>query len=368
MLGVVACAAAVSALGMTFLTGARSKAPSAGGSPSAPGTTSTAPAKPEPVPLPSEIRGVHVTAALASLNGKLDEYLSLTGSGLTALELDVKDENGEVGFRKGAPPLARTIGAAQPFYDAKQAAQKAADAGVYLIGRVVVFEDPMLAGSRPRMAIQRSGGGVWTNSAGLAWTNPYDKRVWKYNVDIAVAAAKAGFDEIMFDYVRFPTDGDISAAVFAGKRKERKVVTISEFAKYARSRLEPLGVRVSAAVFGLTATREMGIGQKPRELAQSLDVIYPMVYPSHFGPGEYSLDDPNAVPGVTVARALHDFRRALRGRETVLVPWLQDFSLGRDYSLEDVQAQILAARDAKAGGFLLWNPTGTYTDGTLTGP
>ncbi len=88
---------------MTFLTGARSKAPSAGGSPSAPGTTSTAPAKPEPVPLPSEIRGVHVTAALASLNGKLDEYLSLTGSGLTALELDVKDENGEVGFRKGAP-------------------------------------------------------------------------------------------------------------------------------------------------------------------------------------------------------------------------------------------------------------------------
>ena len=91
LLGVVACAAAVSALGMTFLTGARSKAPSAGGSPSAPGTTSTAPAKPEPVPLPSEIRGVHVTAALASLNGKLDEYLSLSGSGLTALELDVKD-------------------------------------------------------------------------------------------------------------------------------------------------------------------------------------------------------------------------------------------------------------------------------------
>jgi hypothetical protein len=368
LLGVVASAAAVSALGMTFLTGARSTAPSAGGSPSAPGTTSTAPAKPEPVPLPSEIRGVHVTAALASLNGKLDEYLSLTDSGLTALELDVKDENGEVGFRKGAPPLARAIGAAQPFYDAKQAARKAADAGVYLIGRVVVFEDPMLAGSRPQMAIQRSGGGVWTNSAGLAWTNPYDKRVWRYNVDIAVAAAKAGFDEIMFDYVRFPTDGDISAAVFAGKRKERKVVTISEFAKYARSRLEPLGVRVSAAVFGLTATREMGIGQKPRELAQSLDVIYPMVYPSHFGPGEYSLDDPNAVPGVTVARALHDFRRTLRGRETVLVPWLQDFSLGRDYSLEDVQAQILAARDAKAGGFLLWNPTGTYTDGALTGP
>ncbi len=111
----------------------------------------------------------------------------------------------------------------------------------------------------------------------------------------------------------------------------------------------------------------MGIGQKPRQLAQHLDSIYPMVYPSHFGSGEYSIDDPNAVPGVTVARALRDFRRALRGRETVIVPWLQDFSLGRDYSLEDVRAQILAARDAKAGGFLLWNPSGIYKTKALAG-
>jgi hypothetical protein len=113
-------------------------------------------------------------------------------------------------------------------------------------------------------------------------------------------------------------------------------------------------------VFGLTATRDMGIGQKPRRLAQHLDVIYPMVYPSHFGSGEYGLANPDAVPGVTVARALRDFRQALRGRETVIVPWLQDFSLGRDYALEDVTAQILSARDAKAGGFLLWNPSGVY--------
>jgi hypothetical protein len=364
-LAVVAIAAAVSALGMTFLNGWGGQArPAAGGDPSA---TSTASADPEPVALPAEIRGVHVTAALASLKGKLDEYLSLTGEGLTALELDVKDENGEVGFRRGAPSLAKAIGAARPFYDAREAARKAEAAGVYLIGRVVVFEDPVLASQRPELAIQRTGGGVWTNAAGLAWTNPYDRRVWDYNVDLAVAAVKAGFDEIMFDYVRFPTDGDLSTAVFGGKRTEPKAATITEFAKYARSRLEPLGARTSAAVFGLTATRNMGIGQLPRRLSRNLDVIYPMVYPSHFGAGEYSLNDPNAVPGVTVARALRDFRRELRGRETVLVPWLQDFSLGRDYSLEDVQAQILAARDAKAGGFMLWNPDGAYTNGALGG-
>ena len=352
---------------MTFLNGwgGQTNAPVAGSKPSpTPGTT-TAPAEPEPVALPAEIRGVHVTAALASLDGRLDEYLSLTDAGLTALQLDVKDENGEVGFRRGAPRLAKAIGAARPFYDPREAARKAEAAGVYLIGRVVVFEDPILAGKRTELAIQRRGGGIWTNSAGLGWTNPYDKRVWEYNVDIAAAAVRAGFDEIMFDYIRFPTDGDVSAAVFPGQRREHKSATITEFAKYARSRLEPLGARVSAAVFGLTATREMGIGQRPRRLAQNLDVIYPMVYPSHFGAGEYSLRDPNAVPGVTVARALRDFRRELRGHDTLLVPWLQDFSLGRDYSLEDVRAQILAARDAKASGFLLWNPSGVYSDGAL---
>jgi hypothetical protein len=369
VLAVVALAAAASALGMTFLNGWGGKTmPTTEASDPSPGNAASAPTTPEQAPLPDEIRGVHVTAALASLDGKLDEYLSLTNAGLTALELDVKDENGEVGFERHAPAAARAVGAAQPFYNPREAAAAADEAGVYLIGRVVVFEDPILATRRPELAIKRRDGGVWTNSAGLAWTNPYDKRVWKYNVDIAVAAVEAGFDEIMFDYVRFPTDGDLSAAVFDGKRKEAKTVTIGQFVKYARSRLEPLGARVSAAVFGLTATREMGIGQKPSRLADQLDVIYPMVYPSHFGPGEYSLDDPNAVPGITVARALRDFNRDLRGYDTLLVPWLQDFSLGRDYSLEDVRAQILAARDAQAAGFLLWNPNGIYKTAALKQP
>jgi hypothetical protein len=366
LLAVVAIAAAIATLGMTFLNGWGGKrAPASDGSRSR--NAATAPAKHEPVALPAEVRGVHVTAPLASLDGKLDDYLSLTEDGLTALELDVKDETGKVGFRRGAPALAKATGAAQAFYDPRDAARKAEAAGVYLIGRVVVFQDPVLATSHPELAVQRSDGSVWTNGAGLAWTNPYDRRVWDYNVDVAVAAVKAGFDEIMFDYVRFPTDGDVSAAVFPDKGREPKSATITEFAKYARSRLEPLGARISAAVFGLTATRNMGIGQRPRRLAPQLDVIYPMVYPSHFGAGQYSLDDPNAVPGVTVARALRDFRRDLRGLDTLLVPWLQDFSLGRDYSLEDVRAQILSARDADTAGFLLWNPEGVYSEGALGG-
>ena len=369
VLTVFAVSAAAIALGASFLNGrghqatAQREAPDTSAGDAA--TTTTAPA-PEPVPLPDEIRGVHVTMALASLDGKLDEYFALTSAGLNTLELDVKDENGEVGFQRGVG-LAREIGAALRYYDPSKAASDAEAKGVYLIGRVVVFEDPRLSGARPDMAIQRSDGTVWTNNAGLGWTNPYDKRVWKYNVDVAVAAVKAGFDEIMFDYVRFPTDGDVAGAVFKGRRPEHKSVTIASFLEYAKGRLEPMGARVSAAIFGLTATRDMGIGQRPRRLARHVDAIYPMVYPSHYGAGEYNLDDPNAVPGITVARSLRDFRRALRGLDTEIVPWLQDFSLGRDYTLEDVNAQILAARDANARGFLLWNPSGVYTLEALAG-
>ena len=368
VLTVFAVSAAAIALGASFLNG-RGQAtaePEAPESPAGAAATTTAAPEPELVPLPDEIRGVHVTMALASLDGKLDEYFALTSAGLNTLELDVKDENGEVGFQRGVG-LARQIGAALRYYDPRKAASDAEATGVYLIGRVVVFEDPRLSGARPDMAIQRSDGSVWTNNAGLGWTNPYDKRVWKYNVDIAAAAVKAGFDEIMFDYVRFPTDGDLASAVFKGRRPEHKSTTIASFLEYAKGRLEPMGARVSAAVFGLTATRDMGIGQRPRRLARHLDVIYPMVYPSHYGAGEYNLADPNGVPGITVARSLRDFRRALRGQKTELVPWLQDFSLGRDYTLEDVRAQILAARDANARGFLLWNPSGVYTREALTG-
>ena len=305
--------------------------------------------------------------ALMTIEGKLDEYLGMTRDGLTTIELDVKDENGEMGFQSPHAKLAKQIGAAQTYYDADHVVNKIHKAGVYLIGRVVVFEDPYLASSKPAMAIKRRGGGIWTNSIGLGWSNPYNEKVWDYNVDIAEAAARAGFDEIMFDYIRFPTDGDLSAAVFPGKVKERKGETMTRFLAYARERLRPLGVRISAAVFGLSATRDLGIGQRPKMLAKQLDAIYPMVYPSHYGAGELGIDDPNASPQQTVALSLQAFRRQLKGSDTRMVPWLQDFSLGRTYRLADVRAQILAARRAKSQGFLLWNADGVYTAEALGG-
>jgi len=323
------------------------------------------PAWPQPRAFPAEVRGVHVTMALASLDGKFDEYLDLTTEGLNTIELDIKDENGEVGFVPSAVPLATKVGAARPYYKPRQLARAAHARGVYLIGRVVMFEDPRLSEGRPDLAIHNPDGSVWHNDAGLGWTNPYDRRVWDYNVSIAEVAARAGFDEIQFDYVRFPSDGDVQNIVYPGKTATPPGWVIAEFVNYAALRLKPLGVRVSTDVFGLAATRDLGIGQVPRRLSKYVDAIYPMVYPSHFGPGEFQLDDPNAEPGETVQFALSHFRRELRPSKAMLIPWLQDFSYGRTYGPADVQAQIAAARQMGAKGYLLWNPLGLYTPGAL---
>src|SRR5215210_407854 len=316
--------------------------------------------------VPREVRGVHVTMALASLPGKLNEYLALQG--LNTIELDVKDENGEVGFVPGSVPLARRTGAAKGYYKAKQVARQVHARGDYLIGRVVTFEDPVLSEKRPDLAIRTSDGSLWRNNAGLGWTNPYDRRVWRYNVDLAVAAAQAGFDEIQFDYVRFPSDGDLSLIRYPGAHQQPMSWTIPAFVQYAVKRLHPLGVRVSVDVFGLSATRDLGIGQMPRRLSRYVDAVYPMVYPSHYGPGEFNLPDPNAVPADTVTHSLLDFQAALEGRRAHLVPWLQDFSLGRTYTLDDVRAQVQAARSSKADGFLLWNAEGLYNASALIPP
>jgi hypothetical protein len=353
-------AAALVALGATFVVSRGSHS----NSPPAHAATKAKKKAVQRTPLPAEVRGVHVTMALAGEPGKVDQYLAIPG--LTAIEVDVKDENGKVGFLMPAASLARKVGAAQPYYKARNVAAKARKAGVYLIGRVVVFEDPTLTAERPDLAIQSSGGGVWVNNAGLGWANPYDKRVWKYVVGIGEAAARAGFDEIQFDYVRFPSDGPIESAVFPNKTAEPMGWTIARFAHYAARRLRPLGVRVSVDVFGLSATHDLGIGQVPGRLAKYVDAVYPMVYPSHYNPGEFNLPDPSSNPGRTVALSLRDFRNAMLGRKALLIPWLEDFSLTSAHPApEQVQAQIEAARKHHTKGFLLWNPEGVYTEQVL---
>jgi len=224
---------------------------------------------------------------------------------------------------------------------------------------------PPVVAPTDNAAVRRSDGSVWQDAAGLGWTNPYDKRVWDYNVAVAAAAAKQGFDEIMFDYVRFPSDGDVDRAIFRNPSSLPKREAVPAFLRYAHGRLAKYGVRVSAAVFGLSGARDLGIGQLPKRMAPYLDTIYAMTYPSLFGNGELGLQDPSRTPGATVARALRKFEIALRGRDTLLVSWVQDFSFSVPYGIDQVRAQIDAARLSGAKGYMLWNAECVYTDGAL---
>jgi len=315
--------------------------------------------------LPTEIRGVHVTMMLASLQGKLDQYASLKDEGLNTIELDVKDENGTVAFSSPDVPLADEVGAAGNYYNPADVAEQLHAQGIYLIGRVAVFEDPVLSARRADLAIQRSDGSTWLDNRSLGWSNQYSKKVWDYNVSIAKAAVKAGFDEIQFDYVRFPTDGPTESAVWPGKTNESMSVTIANFLKYASSQLKPLGARVSADVFGLAATNKLGVGQSPALMARYVDALSPMVYPSHFGPGQYGLPDPQAQPGMTVGYALSDFNAAMRASKAEIVPWIQDFTMGKKFTLADIKDEILAVRNSESRGYLIWNASGEYIPGTL---
>lgn len=317
-----------------------------------------------PRPLPVEVRGVHVTGALASLPGKLDEYVRLTRHGLNTIQLDVKDEGGEIAFPPSGVPLAGKTGAVRTYYDPREVAKRLHRKGVYLIGRVVVFQDPYLAAARPDFAIRNRSGGVWETSAGLAWVNPYDRRVWDYTVSVAASAARAGFDEIMLDYVRFPSDGDVANAVYPGRTRVPKGELIASFVAYAKQRLAPLGVRVSTALFGLSATRDMGIGQVPRWISQHVDHVHPMAYPDLYGGGELGIVSPSSEPGETVFRTLVDFKEQVRGSRAQLIPWIQDWN----YRPEQVLQQVRAARLQGAKGYLLWNARGLYTKSALAPP
>jgi hypothetical protein len=318
------------------------------------------------IPMPKFVRGIHVSLADAGSPAKMTQFINLTSKGLNTLEIDVKDENGELGFVGGAPALAKKIGAARNYYNAKQLVKEAHAAGIYVIGRIVCFEDPILSKAEPQHAIRTTSGGVWTNASGLGWTNEYDPFVWNYIKSLSIAAANMGFDEIQYDYVRFPTDGDVSNAVWPHKVKETYDNTVYRFLKKMRAAIKPLGVNISANVFGLSAHQNLHIGQDPTMIAPLLDAISPMAYPSHYTAGEYNLTDPDAEPGATVTYTMGDFRAALNGSsKTIIRPWLQDFSLGHTYTLADVEAQIDAAERGGSGGWLLWNADDVYHTSAL---
>lgn len=316
---------------------------------------------------PFDVKAIYVSGDEAADDDRWSELLDLVESTeLNAVVLDVKDDSGFVRYASNAP-LVEAAGAITNPFDLEGRLADLHERDIYAIARVVVFEDPVLARARPELAIQdQSTGDVWTTWDGRAWVNAIEQGVWDYNIAIAQEVAEAGFDEIQFDGLRFPTDGPLENADYGTDVNAAiRVQAVTGFLAEAREVLGPSRVYVAANVSGISVWDEsdVGIGQDLDDIAPLVDVISPTVYPSHFRPGQFGFDLPNDHPYEVVLWVLERSAERLGPDADKMRPWLQDFSygLGIAYGPAEVQAQIAATQDFGSPGWMLWNVEGTYT-------
>jgi len=316
-----------------------------------------------------EIRGIHITswgAGSRKMRGKL--LKNIDNSIINTLIVAIKETDGRV-YIPGVK-LAQKYGSTlKAIPKPKEMREDFDKRGLYTIARIVVFKDAFLPELFPELAVKNPEGDLWKDRKGGTWTDPYNRKIWKYNIEIAKEAARLGFDEIQFDYIRYPSEGKISNCRYS-KPHSSKTATknIANFLKYANKQLKNYNVKISAAVFGLTTTAktDMGIGQDIKLIAANTDFVYPMMYPSHYYAGQYGLKDPNSEPYKVINAGLRDAAKRLGKDYYKLRPYLQDFSIGYKYGPHEVRAQILAAKFNSLKSWILWNPSNRYNWKALT--
>ncbi|MGW4247549.1 putative glycoside hydrolase [Nocardia sp. NPDC004722] len=316
------------------------------------------------------IRAVHVTAYAWAYDPMREAVLDLARTGrIDTVQLDIKDEDGVVGYDSRVA-LARESGAVNPIYDAPAALKQLHDMGVKVVGRIVAFRDPTLAGwawhnGHPDWVIQNQGGGPYSSGYGaIAFTNFASPEIRSYNRDLAMEAGHLGFDGVMYDYIRRP-DGNLAGMRFPGL-VETPSESVANFLRDIEAPVHDAGASLGAAVFGIAATRPDEIAQDIPSMARFVDFLAPMLYPSHWHAGEYDVANPNSQPYDIIFRSLQDFRARTEGTAAQIIPWLQDFSLGVSYGDAEVKAQIDATYAAGYNGFFLWNPAVSYHGGALS--
>jgi hypothetical protein len=335
---------------------------------------------------PAKAKGIYVTASIAGIPSYFETRLDLANTTeINAMVIDIKTDEGDVAALRKIP-LADEMGVSRAYindFDAFMDGLKAA--GIYTIARVVVFKDNRLYETRPEFAIQmRKDGyeGVYRaydrGDKGPVWLNPYNRELWDYYVELSKQIANLGFDEIQYDYIRFPTDRNVEYADYGETGGLSKIDIINEFSRYICDGLKNYPVRLSADIFATVIDSALDaslIGQDPIALAQIFDIICPMVYPSHYAPGSLGLAEPDLEPYETVFRSMSKLRERCAaeipggGKTALIRPWLQDFSFSgkghMQYGSKEVRDEIQAAYDAGLDEWLLWNAANKYTRDAL---
>jgi hypothetical protein len=311
---------------------------------------------------PFTARAVHITGEAA--RDRLDEFMEMAQeTELNALMVDLKDETGLVWYDTD-DPTAHEVGAANGAYDLSGVVDRAHAEGLYVIGRLVLFNDPIASVRAPEMAVWNSATNSVFNANGQYFLDPTDADARGYGLALAREACSMGVDEIQFDYVRFPDVRPESIVFDGGVSPDTRMSTINSFLHDAVAALHPMGCAVGADVFGFitTALGDGQIGQRWEDIAQIVDVVSPMVYPSHYGPDWFGYENPNDHPGPVVEQALADGMERLP-RQVVVRPWLQDFG----YDEGQVRDQIEVAENFGLG-WMLWNAASDVTTSALRRP
>lgn len=335
---------------------------------------------PEPVRVPTKVKGIYLSAYVAGTESMINDIIDhIDQTEINAVVIDVKDDNGRITFRMNTPGV-QEIDAVNAFIpDIESLMKRLKEHNIYTIARVVAFRDPYLPEKKPELALKLADGSIYRDNKGLAWVNPYKKEAWDYLVEVGIGAHQAGFDEVQFDYIRFSTERGINDVVYdeADTKGRSKCQIIAEFMEYAYEKLKQEGVYVSADVFGAIiggGVDSENVGQAYEEMARHLDYICPMIYPSHYGDGNFGIDHPDMQPYDTILAALQGSRKALdsnlQEEHAVVRPWLQDFTASYlehyiEYGDEEVGAEIQAVYDSGYDEWLLWSAACKYHWGAL---
>jgi hypothetical protein len=305
--------------------------------------------------------------------------------------IDVKDYSGYVAYDTKVPEAVKYRAKSVRIKDISGLVKQFHDKGIYLIARISVFQDPVLSRARPDLAVYSKfklfppffapfyyflPAFLWLDNLGLSWVDPDVKEVWDYNIAIAKEVLSFGFDEINFDYVRFPSDGNLSDMGFpVWDGKTEKHLVIAEFFKHLRQELPD--AKLSIDLFGLSTVNydDLGVGQVIEDAFAYFDYVCPMLYPSHYAEGFLGCPNPASYPYEVVKYSMENAIRRLsvfnRANKTnaKLRPWLQDFNLGAVYDVKAVKSEIQAVYDAAGDnfkGFMLWSPSNIYTKEALS--
>jgi len=294
---------------------------------------------------PLVVRALRVSSVVAKYDEDFANLLNLAATTpVNALVFDTKDETGYVLYQSTAP-AAVELGFIKDIYDPVARLAQAKAAGLYTVTRIVTFEDVNWSAARPE------------HQLALSWMNPVNTAAWEYPLQLATEACELGFDEIQFDYVRFPAGRSATIAQQVQPlTAEQRVAAIVAFLTEAGNRLHPMGCALSADIFGIVMSSpdDQGLGQRPEELSGVVDALSPMLYPSHYSPGWLGYPDPNEEPAAVIADALDDGMPRMTGG-AVARPWLQAFY----YDGDQIKAQIAEA-EARGAGWILWNASGYY--------